>query len=141
MQPQDPVNDDERVNAVRGMSFAEMHEYCISCLRHKIDKTHPKYVASVSSLSIPPSKYASLVVEDVGTQYTMDCVDTTTSFVSPSVLDSSLPSTGVPKRGLAPDVKWGVLNSHVSIENPLSPLASSNLESPTDELEGFPMEL
>ena len=132
---------DYRLSKAKDTTTRSIYEYCISCLRHKIDKTYKKYVASVSSLSVFPNKYASLVVEDVGTQYTMDCADTTTSFVSPLVSAFPLLSTGVLKRGLAPDIKQGVLNSHVSIKNPLSPLASSDLESPTDELEGFPMEL
>ena len=68
---------DYRLSKAKDTTTHTIYEYRISCLRHKIDKTHPKYVASVSSLSIPPNKYASLVVEDVGTQYTMDCVDTT----------------------------------------------------------------
>ena len=50
---------------------------------------------------------------------------------------------GVPKSGSAPDVKRGVLNSCVSINGQNLPsLASSNSESPTDDLEvGFPVEL
>ena len=66
-------------------------------------------------------------------------MDTTASFVSPS----TVPSTGVPRSGPAPDVKRGVLNSCVLINGQKSPsLASSNSESPADELEvGFPVEL
>ena len=92
-----------------------------------------------SLVSVSPNKYASLVVEDVGTQYTTDCVDTTASFVSPS----TVLSTGVPRSGPAPDVKRGVLDSCVLINGQKSPsLASSDLESPTDDLEvGFPVEL
>ena len=80
------------------------------------------------------------MVEDVGTQYTTDCADTTTSFVSSSV---TVPSMGVPKSGLAPDVKRGVLNSCVLINGQKCPsLASSDSESPADDLEvGFPVEL
>ena len=80
------------------------------------------------------------MVEDVDTQYTMDCADTTASFVSPS---ATVPSMGVPRSGLAPDVKRGVLNSHVLINGQKSPsLASSDSESPTDDLEvGVPVEL
>ena len=91
-------------------------------------------------MSVSPKKYASLVVEDVDTQCTMDCADTTTSFVSSA---STILSMGVPKSGLAPDVKRGVLNSCVLINGQKSPsLASSNLESPADDLEvGFPVEL
>ena len=84
------------------------------------------------------------MVEDVDTQYAMDCVDTTTSFISPSVFNSAtVPSMGVPKSGSAPDIKRGVLNSHVSINGQKFPsLASSDSESPTDDLEvGFPVEL
>ena len=79
------------------------------------------------------------MVEDVGTQYTTDCADTTASFVSPSV---TVPSTGVPRSGLAPDIKRGVLNSHVLINGQKSPLTSNDSESPADDLEvGFPVEL
>ena len=80
------------------------------------------------------------MVEDVDTQCTMDCVDTTASFVSPS---ATVPSTGVPRSGPALDVKRGVLNSRVLINGQKSPsLASSDLESPADDLEvGFPVEL
>ena len=49
---------------------------------------------------------------------------------------STVPSTGVPKSGLAPDVKRGVLNSRVLINGQELPsLASSNSESPTGDLE------
>ena len=80
------------------------------------------------------------MVEDVDTQCTTDCADTSASFVSPS---TTVPSMGVPKSGSAPDVKRGVLNSRVSINAQNSPsLASSDLKSPTDDLEvGFPVEL
>ena len=110
-------------------------------MKEKIAKTHKKLVTTVSSpLSVSPNKYASLVVEDVGTQYTTDCADTTASFVSPSV---TVLSMGVPRSGLAPDVKRGVLNSHGLINGQKFPsLASSDSESPTDDLEvGFPVEL
>ena len=118
-----------------------IYTYCISRLKEKILKTHKKLVTSVSSLvSVSPNKYTSLVVEDVDTQCTMDCADTTASFVSPS---ATVPSMGVPRSGPAPDVKRGVLNSHVLINGQKSPsLASSDLESPADDLEvGFPVEL
>ena len=79
------------------------------------------------------------MVEDVGTQCTMDCVDTTASFVS----SSAVLSTGVPRSGPAPDVKRGVLNSRVLINGQKFPsLASSDFESPANDLEvGFPVEL
>ena len=50
---------------------------------------------------------------------------------------------GVPRSGLAPDVKRGVLNSCVLISEQKSfSLASSDLESPADDLEvGFLVEL
>ena len=115
--------------------------YWISLLKEKIAKINKKLVTPVSSpLSVSSNKYASLVVEDVGTQYTTDCADTTASFVSPSV---TVPSTGVPRSGPAPDVKRGVLNSRVLINGQKFPsLASSDSESPTDDLEvGFPDEL
>ena len=118
-----------------------IYTYQISLLKEKILKTHKKLAASVSSLvPVSPNKYASLVVEDVGTQYTTDCADTTDSFVSPSV---TVPSTGVPRSDPAPDVKRGVLNSHVLINGQKFPsLASSDSESPADDLEvGFLVEL
>ena len=117
-----------------------IYTYCISHLKEKILKTHKKLATSVSSLiSVSSNKYASLVVEDVDTQCTTDCADTTTSFVSPT----TVLSTGVPRSGPAPDVKRGVLNSRVLINGQKFPsLASSDLESPTDDLEvGFPVEL
>ena len=119
-----------------------IYEYRISLLQRKIEKTHKKFAASVPSpVSVSPDKYASLVVEDVVTQCTMDSAGTPASFVSFS--STTVPSTGVPRSGLAPDVKRGVLNSHVSINGQKSPsLASSDLESPTDDLQvGFPVEL
>ena len=118
-----------------------IYTYRISRLKEKIAKTHKKLVASVfSPVSVSTNKYTSLVVEDVDTQCTMDCVDTTASFVSPS---TTVPSMGVPKSGSAPDIKRGVLNSCVLINGQKSPsLASSDLESPADDLEvGFPVEL
>ena len=50
---------------------------------------------------------------------------------------------GVSKSGLAPDVKRGVLNSHVLINGQKLPfLASSDSESPANDLEvGLPVEL
>ena len=118
-----------------------IYTYRISLLEEKIAKIHKKLVASVPSpVSVSLNKYASLVVEDVDTQCTMDRADTTTSFVSPS---ATVPSTGVPRSGPAPDVKRGVLNSHVLINGQEFPsLASSDSESPANDLEvGFPVEL
>ena len=118
-----------------------IYTYHISRLKEKILKTHKKIATSVSSLvSVSPNKYTSLVVEDVDTQCTTDCADTTTSFVSPS---ATLPSMGVPKSGSAPDIKRGVLNSRVLINGQKFPsLASSDSESPTNDLEvGFLVEL
>ena len=118
-----------------------IYTYQVSLLKEKIAKMHKKLVTSVSSpLSVSSNKYASLVVEDVGTQYTTDCADTTASFVSSSV---TIPSTGVPRSGPAPDVKRGVLNSRVPINGQKFPsLASSDSESPADDLEvGFSAEL
>ena len=117
-----------------------IYTYRISLLKEKILKTHKKLATSVPPpVSVLPNKYTSLVVEDVGTQYTTDCADTTTSFVSPS----TVPSTGVPRSGLAPDVKGGVLNSRVNINGQELPsLASSDSESPANDLEvGFLVEL
>ena len=109
-------------------------------LQHKIEKVHKKVAAVFSPVSVSPDKYASLVVEDVDTKCTMDCADTTTSFVSPS---PTVLSMGVPRSGPAPDVKRGVLNSCVLINGQKFPsLASSDLESPTNDLEVcFPIEL
>ena len=118
-----------------------IYTYRISLLKEKIAKIHKKLVTSVPSpLSVSSNKYASLVVEDVDTQCATDCADTTASFVSPS---TTVPSTGVPRSGPAPDVKMGVLNSRVLINGQKFPsLASSNSESPTDDLEvPFPVEL
>ena len=122
-----------------------IYTYRVSLLKEKIAKTHKKLVTSVSSpLSVSSNKYASLVVEDVDTQCTMDCADTTASFVSPSVSSSAtVPSMGVPRSGPAPDVKGGVLNSHVLINGQKFPsLASGDSESPAENLEvGLPVEL
>ena len=119
-----------------------IYTYRVSLLKEKIAKIHKKSVTSVSSpLSVSSNKYTSLVVEDVDTQCTMDCADTSTaSFVSPSATE---PSMGVPRSGLAPDVKRGVLNSRVLINGQKSPsLASSDPESPAGDLEvGFLVEL
>ena len=67
-----------------------IYKYWISFLQRKIEKTHKK-LAVPSSVSVSPNKYASSVVEDVDTQCTMDCADTTDSFVSSA---STVPSTG-----------------------------------------------
>ena len=118
-----------------------IYTYQISLLKEKILKTHKKLATSVPSpVPVSPNKYASLVVEDVDTQYTTDCVDTTASFVSPA---ATVPSMGVPRSGPAPDVKRGVLNSRVLINGQKFPsLASSDSESPADDLEvGFLAEL
>ena len=132
---------DYRLSRTTDYIARTIYTYRISLLKEKIAKTQKKLVTPVSSpLSISPNKYASLVVEDVGTQYTTDCVDTTASIVSPS---PTVPSTGVPRSGPAPDVKRGVLDSRVLINGQKSPsLASSDSESPADDLEvGFPDEL
>ena len=130
---------DYRLSCTTDNVAHSIYTYRISLLKEKIAKTHKKLVTPVSSpLPVSPNKYTSLVVEDVDTQYTTDCVDTTASFVSVTV-----PSMGVPRSGLAPDVKRGVLNSCVLINGQKFPsLASSDSESPTDDLEvGFPVEL
>ena len=118
-----------------------IYTYRISLLKEKVLKTHKRLATSVSSLvSVSPNKYTSLVAEDVDTQCTMDCADTTTSFVSPS---ATVPSTGVPRSGPAPDIKRGVLNSCVLINGRKFPsLASGDSESPTNDLEVvLPVEL
>ena len=125
---------DYRLSRTTDYITRTIYTYRISLLKEKIAKTHKKLVTPVSSpLSVSPNKYASLVVEDVDTQYTTDCADTTASFVSPS---PTVPSMGVPRSGPAPDVKRGVLNSCVLINGQKFPsLASSDSESPADDLE------
>ena len=132
---------DYRLSLTADNITCTIYTYRVSLLKEKIAKTHKKLVTSVPSpASVSPSKYTSLVVEDVDTQCTMDCADTTASFVSPS---ATVPSTGVPRSGPAPDIKRGVLNSHVLNNGQKFPsLASSDSESPADDLEVvFPVEL
>ena len=122
-----------------------IYTYQVSLLKEKIAKIHKKLVTSVSSpLSVSSNKYASLVVEDVDTQYATDCVDTSASFVSSFMFSSATAlSMRVPRSGLALDIKGGVLNSRVLINVQKFPsLASSDSESPTNDLEvGFTVEL
>ena len=74
---------DYRLSLTTDNVTCTIYPYRISLLKGKIAKTHKKLVTSVPSpVSVSPNKYASLVVEDVDTQCTMDCADTTTSFVS-----------------------------------------------------------
>ena len=89
-----------------------IYKYWISLLQRKIGKTHKKVATVSSPVSVSSNKYASLVVEDVDTQCTTDCADTTASFAS---ITSAVPSMGVPRSGSAPDIKRGVLNSCVLI--------------------------
>ena len=94
---------DYRLSCTKDNTAHTIYEYHISLLKHK---TYKKFATSVSSpVPVSPNKYASLVVEDVDTQCTTDCADTTAFFVSSS---STVPSMGVPRSGLAPDVKRGV---------------------------------
>ena len=125
---------DYRLSCTTDNVARTIYAYQISLLKEKILKTHKNLTTSVPSLvSVSPNKYASLVIEDVDTQCTMDCVDTTASFVSPS---ATVLSMGVPRSGPAPDVKRGVLNSHVPINGQEFPsLASSDSESPANDLE------
>ena len=111
-----------------------IYKYQISLLQHKIEKTHKTFATSVPSpVSVSPNKYASLVVEGVDTQCTTDCVDATASFV----FSTTVLSTGVPRSGLAPDIKGGALNFRILINAQKFPsLASSDLESPANDLEG-----
>ena len=81
-----------------------IYKFRISLLKQKIDKTHKKSVPSVvSPLSVSVNKYAYLVVEDVDTQCTMDCTDTSVSLVSPSVVfpsaSATVPSQRVQEKG------------------------------------------
>ena len=118
-----------------------IYKYQISLLQCKIEKTHSKIATVSSPVYLSPNKYVSLVVEDIDTQCTMDCADTSASFVSFS--STAVLSMGVPRSGSAPDVKRGVLNSRVLINGQKFPsLASNDLESPANDLEvGFPVEL
>ena len=131
---------DYRLSLTTDNVACTIYNYRISLLQHKIEKTHKKVATVSSPISVSPNKYASSVVEDVDTQCTTDCADTTASFVSPS---ATVLSTGVPRSGPAPDIKRGVLNSCVLINGQKSPsLVSSDLESPADDLEvGFPVKL
>ena len=88
---------DYRLSCTTDNAMHTIYEYQISLLQYKIEKTHKKVAVVSSPVSVSPNKYTSLVVEDVDTQYTMDCADTTTSFVSPSVFNSTVPSMGVSK--------------------------------------------
>ena len=117
-----------------------IYKYRVALLQHKIEKTHKKVATMFSPVSVSPNKYAFLVVEDVDTQCTTDCADTSASFVP---ISSTVLSTGVPRSGFAPDIKRGALNSHVLINGQKFPsLESSDSESPTDDLEvGFPIKL
>ena len=133
---------DYRLSRTTDYIVRTIYKYQISLLQRKIEKTHKKFATSAPSpVTVSPNKYASLVVEDVATQCTMDSVGTPASFVS--FTSTTVPSTGVPRSDLAPDIKRGVLNSCVLINGQNSPsLASSDLESPADDLEvGFPVEL
>ncbi|KIM53896.1 hypothetical protein SCLCIDRAFT_31521 [Scleroderma citrinum Foug A] len=97
---------DYRLSLTTDNVTCTIYEYWVSLLQHKIEKTHKKFATSVPSVSVSPNKYASLVVEDVDTQCTMGYVDTTASFVFPSIFNSAaVSSTGVPRSGSAPDVK------------------------------------
>ena len=129
---------DYRLSRTMDYIACTIYKYQISLLQRKIEKTHKKSTTSVPSpISVSPNKYASLV----DTQCTTDSVDTSTSFISFS--STTVLSTGVPRSGSAPDVKRGVLNSCVLINEQKFPsLASSDLESLANDLEvGFPVEL
>ena len=130
---------DYRLSLAKDKVTRTIYNYQISLLQHKIEKTQKKVATVSSPVLVSPNKYTSLVVEDVDTQCTMDCANTTTSFVS---FTSTVLSMGVPRSGSAPDVKRGVLNSHVLNGQKFPSLASSDSESPTDDLEvGFLVEL
>ena len=131
---------DYRLSLTTDNIACTIYEYQISLLQHKIEKNHKKVATISSPVLVSPNKYTSLVVEDVDTQCTTNCADMSASFVS---FSSAVPSMGVPRSGSAPDVKRGVLNSHVLINGQkFPPLASSDLESPTDDLEvGFLVKL
>jgi len=66
----------------------EIFKYCIALLRSKIAKTHKKVPSVVSPVSVSPSHYSVLSVD------MMDCN-----------LNCSVPSKGVPAKGLVLDVK------------------------------------
>jgi len=101
----------------------EIFKYCIALLHSKITKTYKKVSSVVSPVSVSPSRYSVLSVDS------MDCD-----------LDYTVPSKGVPAKGLVPDVKLSVLNSRLNKDS-LSPfLASEKLESPAGNSE-VPMDL
>ena len=81
---------DYRLSLTTDNITCTIYTYCVSLLKEKIAETHKKFTTSVSfPVSVSSNKYASLVVEGVDTQCTMDCADTTASFVSPSVFNSA----------------------------------------------------
>jgi len=77
----------------------------------------------VSPVSVSSGHYSVLSVDS------MDCD-----------LDCTLPSKGVPAKGLVPDVKLSVLNSRLNKDNLSPSLASEELESPAGNSE-VPMDL
>ena len=67
---------DYRLSRTTDYIARTIYTYRISLLKKKILKTHKKLATSVPSpVSVSPNKYASLVVEDVDTQYTTGCAD------------------------------------------------------------------
>jgi len=85
---------DYRLSRAATPVVQEIFKYRIALLRSKITKTYKKVSAVVSPVSVSPSHYSVLSVDS------MDCDS-----------DCTLPSKGVPAKGLALDVKSSMLNS------------------------------
>ena len=83
---------DYRLSQAKDTTTCIIYTYCISLLKEKIAKIHKKLTTSVPSpIPVSPNKYASLVVEDIDTQYATDCADAPTPFVS--LGSATIPST------------------------------------------------
>ena len=114
---------DYRLSRATSPAVSEIFKYHVALLHTKISKTYKKVSSVVSPISVSPSRYSVLSVDSV--DYDLDC---------------TLPSKGVPAKGLAPDVKSSVLNSRLNKDNLSPSLASEKPESPAGNLE-VPMNL
>jgi len=112
-----------RLSRATSPAVSEIFKYRVALLCTKISKSYKKVSSVVSPVSVSPSHYSVLSVDS------MDCD-----------LDYSVPSKGVPAKGLAPDVKLSVLNSRLNKDNLSPSLASEELESPAGNSE-VPMDL
>jgi len=105
---------DYRLSRATTPVVQEIFKYCIASLCTKISKTYKKVSPVVSPVSVSSGRYSVLSVDSI------DCD-----------LDCTLPSKGVPAKGLALDVKLSVLNSQLNEDNLSPSLASEELECPT----------